>query len=201
MHRRDFLSLVTASVSAQTWVCSAQEIEDDDQEDLTFNGTGLVEVKPKQEMHKKPISHPLWLRRSDEAYRIDVATAYGYRVAQWALRDIQANRIGMPDIRLLIALSRAQVALASLSLHSRFDITSGLRTPETNNKTEGAALASLHLPDRNKVFRATDFRARGFDAKFTAKLMGMVGMGGIGLYWQRDFVHADTGRSRKWVGK
>lgn len=200
MHKREFLRLVSIAVLEQSSICYAENFEEEE-EDLTFNGTGIIEVEPKltDEADKKHVSYPLWLRRSDEAFRIDVSTVSGYKAAQWALRDIQADKIGSPDIKLLIALSKAQTALASLSLHSRFDITSGLRMPETNNKTEGAALASLHLPDRNNFFRAIDFRARGFDAVFTAKLMGMVGMGGIGLYWKRDFVHADTGRPRKWV--
>jgi uncharacterized protein YcbK (DUF882 family) len=182
--------------------------EEDEEEALVFDGTGIKEAPRKPSNHtdretylvEKKISHPLWLMRADEVFRIDVATVKGYKAAQWALRDIQAGRMGFPDVSLLTALSRSQVALATLNRHSRYDITSGMRTVGTNNKTEGAALGSLHTPDKKGEFLATDFRAAGFDAAFTARLMRMVGMGGVGMYVQRDFVHADTGRKRSWRG-
>jgi uncharacterized protein YcbK (DUF882 family) len=205
MLKRDFLKIFSTSVSLFSSYGIAMEAEEDGQEDvLVFNGTGIIEVPTKNEtvkkVIKKTISRPLWIRRDDQSFQIDVATINGYKAAQWVLRDKQAGRMGFPDVKLLNTLSISQVALASLNIHSRFDITSGMRIRETNNKTEGAALASLHIPDKEGRFFATDFRAKGFDAKFTARLMSMAGMGGIGLYLSRDFVHTDTGRIRRWVG-
>lgn len=202
MLRREFTKAVCAAVALQSLSCQANGRESvQDQDDDVFDGTGIVPLppRPKRIEVEKPVSHPLWLRRDKEVFRMDVATPEGYKVAQWVLRDVQAGRMGLPDMKLLEHISLAQVALARLSLLSRFDILSGMRTHATNNKTEGAAKSSLHLPDANGRFKALDFRARGFDAPFTAKLMGMVGMTGIGLYWDSNFVHADTGRKVKWA--
>lgn len=208
LSKREFLSRVTCSILVAERSLSfgeqahAKSISDD----WIFDGTGLPpEEKPlpqSQEIYRKNIvSKPLWLKRGADEFRIDVATLDGYKIAQWILRDVSIDKVGRPDIGLLFSLSSAQSALAALNFHSRFDFTSGLRMPQTNIKTEGAALGSLHLPDENLRFRATDFRARGFDSAFTAKLMRMAGMGGVGIYLNRDFVHADTGVKKTWVGK
>jgi uncharacterized protein YcbK (DUF882 family) len=146
-------------------------------------------------------SMPLWMRRGKDTYQFDAASPDGYRAAMWLLRDVQAGRMGYPHPKLLEILSFAQSWLAANSFHSLFDATSGLRVRATNNRTEGAAQSSLHLPTPEGWFFATDFRAQGLDAPYTAKLMELVGMGGVGLYWQRDFVHADVGRVRRWQGK
>ncbi len=203
--RRNFVSLLGGSISAFEGKAWAEDSTDAEEEALIFDGTGIREADgPRNQGYtptRKHIPRPLWARRDTDEYRMDVATVEGYKAAQWLLRDVKAHRLGFPDVALLTALSRAQTALASLKLHSRFDFTSGLRTPATNASTEGAAQGSLHLPDEKGLFLAADFRARGFDASFTARLMNMVGMGGVGVYLQRDFVHADTGRKRQWVGK
>jgi uncharacterized protein YcbK (DUF882 family) len=207
--RREFIKMFGSAVTLmEASLARANEVLDDEDEALVFDGTGIKEAPKKPSLHtdretytvEKDTTRPLWLKRGDEVFHIDVATVKGYKAAQWALRDVQAGRMGFPDVALLTALSRSQVALATLNRHSRYDITSGMRTVATNNKTEGAALGSLHIPDKRGQFLATDFRAAGFDAPFTAKLMRMVGMGGVGLYIQRDFVHADTGRKRSWKG-
>ena len=144
---------------------------------------------------------PLWLRRGNEEFRFDASTPEGYRAAMWLMRDIQSNRVGYPHPYLLQALARAQNWLAAYAFHIRFDVTSGMRTLETNQKTEGAARSSLHQPNPDGWFFATDFRGKNLDATYTAKLMQAVGAGGVGLYWQREFVHADIGRPRTWVKK
>jgi uncharacterized protein YcbK (DUF882 family) len=150
---------------------------------------------------KASASWPLWMRRGKDEWRFDAATEEGYRAAMWLLRDVQANRMGYPHPRLLYLLSWMQSWLAAHKIHSLIDATSGMRLQHTNVKIEGAAKGSFHLPDENNYFFATDFRARGLDAPYTAKLLQAVGMGGIGVYWQRDFVHADVGRPRTWKGK
>lgn len=201
--RREFLGVLGVSVGLfESNDLLASEGADSGLEDeWFFDGTGLPKASSYEErMPVKKITRPLWLTRGRDEYRVDIATKDGYKALRWALRDVMADKMGYPDLALLSALSRAQTALASLKMHSRFDFTSGLRTPQTNSKIEGAAQASLHLPDADGYFKASDFRAKGFDSEFTAKLMRMVGMGGIGIYHVRDFVHADTGRMRTWRG-
>ena len=144
---------------------------------------------------------PLWLKRGDEEYRFDASTPEGYRAAMWLMRDIQAGKVGYPHPYLLQVLARAQNWLAAYAFHIRFDITSGMRTYETNRQIEGAARSSLHQPTADGWFFATDFRGKNLDATYTAKLMQAVGAGGVGLYWQREFVHADIGKPRTWVKK
>lgn len=143
---------------------------------------------------------PLWLRRGKDEHRFDAAQQDGYKAAMWLLRDVRAGAYGLPHPRLLYLASWAQSWLAAHSIHAVFDVTSGLRLPATNAAIEGAAQASLHLPTPDWYFFAFDFRARGLDAEYTAMLMRAVGMGGVGIYWKRDFVHADVGRRRDWSG-
>lgn len=165
-----------------------------------LSGMAAMVAIPAMGSQSDPQAWPLWLRRGGDEFRFDAKDPEGYRIAMYLLRDVQAGRYGYPHPRLLYLVSWAQAWLAMHSFHVPFDATSGLRLPSTNNRIEGAARASLHLPDPNWRFYALDFRARYLDAAYTAKLMRAVGMGGVGLYWQRDFVHADVGRRRDWQG-
>lgn len=145
---------------------------------------------------------PLWMARAGEQLRIDARTREGYEAARHLLRDVRAGGVkGMPDPWLLRALAQMQVWWAQYGHHVRLDITSGLRTPSTNARIEGAARASLHLPQANGVFRAVDFRPGSVDIRVAAQWARAAGIGGLGLYVDRDFLHADTGRARQWTGR
>ena len=141
------------------------------------------------------------MRRGNDEYRFDASTPEGYQAVRWLLRDVSAGKVGLPHLDLVRLVSFSQAWVAAHGIHSLYTVTSGLRLPETNSKIEGAALSSLHQPDKNGWFFALDFRAKGLTAEYTAKLMEAVGMGGVGLYWQREFVHGDVGRKRRWEGK
>lgn len=148
------------------------------------------------------VGWPLWMSRGKESYYFDAMTPQGYEVARYLLRDIQAGGVrGNPDPWLLRALAQMQVWWAQYGYHVRFDVTSGLRTPKTNNSVEGAARASLHLPQRNWVFRAVDFRPGRVDPMLAARWARYAGIGGIGIYLDRDFLHVDTGRARNWISR
>ncbi|MCX8016362.1 MAG: D-Ala-D-Ala carboxypeptidase family metallohydrolase [Rhodocyclaceae bacterium] len=147
----------------------------------------------------KAASWPLWLARGHEEAMIDVGQTDGYRAAMHLLRDVRANAVGYPDPRLLKALSRMQAWWAAHGVHKRLEITSGLRTPQTNRAIEGAAQSSWHLP-RNGFFFAVDFYVAQADPVLLARWARAAGLPGIGIYLQRGFIHADTGPLRHWVG-
>jgi len=125
----------------------------------------------------------LWVRRARDEAQIDYSTEEGYRAIAWMLRDVQADVIGLPHERLLDQWAWMQAWLAAYGYHVRFDIHSGLRTPATNRSTEGAALASYHLPDTQGVFRAGDIS--------TPTIPWLSQQGGVGFY-TRDFIHTDV---------
>lgn len=144
---------------------------------------------------------PLWLSRQGESMMLDARTRQGYEAARYLLRDVRAGVLGMPDGWLLRSLSQMQVWWAQYGHHVRLDITSGLRTPQTNSRIEGAARASMHLPRANGFFAAVDFRPGRVDLTRAAQWARAAGIGGLGLYLERDFLHADSGRPRQWVSR
>lgn len=144
---------------------------------------------------------PIWASRAGEQYYFDARTPEGFRVAQYLLRDIRANRVGFPHPNLLRSLAQIQAWWAQYGRHVRLDITSGLRTHQTNQRTEGAARASLHLPDEQGRFFAVDFRPGDVALDVAARWLRAAGVGGIGLYVERGFLHADAGRPRAWVSR
>ena len=172
MNRRDFLKAVSLSCAAMANQAKAQE----------QGNSGTVYRTPTI----------LWLKRGADALQFDYSTEQGYRSASWLLRDIQAGQQGYPDWRLLQTLSWMQTWLAMYGHHVEFDTLSGLRTAATNNRTEGAAQNSCHLPDSRGVFRAIDFRTKTIPADYLGKLAALLQQGGVGFY-QRNFVHIDTG--------
>lgn len=144
---------------------------------------------------------PIWASRAGETYYFDARTPEGYRIAQYLLRDIRANRVGFPHPYLLRSLAQIQAWWAQYGRHVCLEITSGLRTYQTNKSTEGAARASLHLPDERGRFFAVDFRPGNVALDVAARWLRAAGVGGIGLYVERGFLHADVGRPRVWVSK
>lgn len=78
-----------------------------------------------------------------------------------------------------------------------FNVISGYRSPETNEKlrhnTNGVAKLSYHM--RGK---AIDIRVPGFDTQQLRKLCVKLRRGGVGYYRNSDFVHVDIGPVRMW---
>lgn len=78
-----------------------------------------------------------------------------------------------------------------------FNVISGYRSPETNEKlrrnTNGVAKRSYHM--RGK---AIDIRIPGFDTSQLRKLCVKLRRGGVGYYRNSDFVHVDIGPVRMW---
>ncbi len=140
----------------------------------------------------------LWVKRDGQEARVDYATPEGYQTIVWLLRDVRANKTGHPDFRLLQLLSWMQAWLAAYGHHVRFDLHSGLRTPATNKKIEGAAQASFHLPDATGMFRATDFSTTTINSEYMGRLAYLARQGGVGFYAAKNFTHVDTGGMRHW---
>lgn len=172
MTRRGFLRLVAASASA-------------------------VVARPARAVND-PSSRALWLRRGGDAVLLDLDTPEGYKGAAWMLRDVHAGVIGRPSPDLLRLLAWAQAWLAAYGYHECYAVHSGLRTPFTNQMTEGAALNSRHLPNANMVFRASDVSMARIDASYLARVFALAKYGGVGLYDRRGFVHVDDDRVRYW---
>lgn len=152
--------------------------------------SALADTASNNTVYKIPTL--LWISRGSESAQLDYSTAIGYRQTSYLLRDVQAARMGHPDIRLLQTASWMQTWLAMHGHHVCFTILSGLRTPQTNSRTENAAQNSLHLPDSRGVFKAIDLRTRTIPSVYLGKLAAHLKQGGVGFY-TRDFIHMDTG--------
>jgi uncharacterized protein YcbK (DUF882 family) len=144
-------------------------------------------------------SPPLWVRivATGEEYRIPLFVsgrrhALAQRALDWLFRDHRENAGVMMDRRLYDMLYFFQHLPGR---GARVDVTSGYRTPKTNNmlrdRGEGAAVNSLHIEGM-----AVDFRVQGMDPEAVARIGWSYQYGGIGLY--DGFTHFDTGRPRKW---
>ncbi|MEM7376437.1 MAG: DUF882 domain-containing protein [Pseudomonadota bacterium] len=112
-----------------------------------------------------------------------------------ALRDHRENASIAMDVRLLDLLHTIGV---SLNTRAPFRFISGYRTEKTNEALRaagrGVAKHSFHT-----VGRAIDILPPEVplaDLVFTARLAGV---GGVGQYTRRGFVHLDTGPVRHWV--
>lgn len=136
-----------------------------------------------------PVYTLLDVQRGSDRFQIDFSTPEGYQTAAWLLRDIRANRTGLPNIEMLQLAAWAQVALAEHHAYTVFEITSGLRTHQTNSVVEGAARNSRHLPDSNGQFYAMDIKPVGVNIDQLAKILQYPAFGGVGVY--RSHVHFD----------
>lgn len=113
------------------------------------------------------------------------------------LRDHRNGEMHDMDPRLfdqLFELARAA------NCHPHFEIISGYRSPESNNKMSaqagsGVAKKSLHMQGR-----AMDVRLKHCDCAKLRDLALAAKQGGVGYYQRSDFVHIDTGTFRSWVG-
>lgn len=178
--RRDFLKAAVLATAAPALILP----------ETTFAG-----LAPWQHMKDMP----LHLFRNGEEFMLNLRQNGHFGSFRYATRDLKANVIGYPDPELAGLLSWIQAVVAiKKGKWYPFHITSGLRTKDTNNKTEGAARNSMHLPDKNGVFRAVDLYAPGISPKEIASLAKVAREGGVGLYSSRGFIHIDTGKVRAW---
>jgi uncharacterized protein YcbK (DUF882 family) len=142
----------------------------------------------------------IWLVRGNEQLEATYWSAErGYDREQylqlcWALRDIQADRVFPIDHGLLDVLAGLQAWLTKTGVRAPLEIHSGYRTRTTNQKLEGAALASRHL-----LGKAADVTVSGVKNVRLAGMASVLGRGGTGFYPGRNFVHIDTGEERIWI--
>ncbi len=147
----------------------------------------------------------LWLRHEADSseviapFCVDGRTVYqpGYREICWLMRDRHvpsAQGYVQFDVVEIEALWEVQRALALNGIYKPLVITSGYRTPQTNEATENAARNSMHL-----YAKAADMYVEGlsmrdlFDTCWSRSISG-----GMGYY--DDHVHLDSGTRRWWVG-
>lgn len=147
----------------------------------------------------------LWLRHIEDSsdvvapFCLDGRTVYlpGYNAICWVMRDrhVPPKRGYVQfDIVEIEALWEVQQTLALHGIVRPLIITSGFRTLETNEATEGAARNSMHL-----YAKAADFYVEGvsmrdlFDVCWSRSISG-----GMGYY--DDHVHLDSATRRWWTG-
>ena len=113
------------------------------------------------------------------------------------LRDHRNGQVHQIDPRLFDQMH--DLALAA-HCEPRFEIISGYRSPESNDKMSaragsGVAKKSLHMQGR-----ALDLRLKGCSCSALRDLALAAKQGGVGYYRRSDFVHLDTGAFRTWAG-
>lgn len=78
-----------------------------------------------------------------------------------------------------------------------YGVISGYRSPATNahlrSRSNGVAKQSLHMQGK-----AIDIRLPGCELHQLQRAAKAMGVGGVGLYSQAEFLHLDTGRVRYW---
>lgn len=129
------------------------------------------------------------VQRGQDRFQLDFSTSEGYDTVAWLLRDPMAGQVGHPNVDMLRLAAWAQVVLAEHHAYTVFEITSGLRTRQTNQSMEGAARNSRHLPDAQGQFFAMDIKPKGVNIDQLAKIMMYPAFGGVGVY--RSHVHFD----------
>jgi uncharacterized protein YcbK (DUF882 family) len=110
------------------------------------------------------------------------------------LRDFRANESTSMDRQLLDRLYAMQQLLDN---DKAFHVISGYRSPTTNAKlaAQGRQVAkrSYHMTGQ-----AIDIRLPGTELKHLHKAALSLNAGGVGKYERSNFVHIDTGRTRRW---
>lgn len=130
----------------------------------------------------------------DEVYWADGKIQMpGYLRLCEALRDTRAGKAVYMDPRLLDLMRAVQAYVEYYNYTAPLVINSGYRSPETNQKLEGAAKNSMHL--RGK---AVDFSMPGLPSEYMGMLASHYQGGGVGFYPTSGFTHMDTGNVRYW---
>ena len=111
------------------------------------------------------------------------------------MRDHRAKKSALMHMRLYDTLYHLQRAIGT---DSRIHVLSGFRTSATNEalrkRSKDVAKNSFHMKGR-----AVDLYIPGVDAEIIQKEARQLGLGGVGYYTRRHFVHLDTGRPRFWL--
>lgn len=140
----------------------------------------------------------VYLRRGSDQGWVNLDTEAGYQSFRWLLRDVKTGTVGYPPQFLGYILSWMQTFLRVWGHDLPIEITSGLRLPSTNARTEGAARSSLHIPDRHGYFRAVDVKICGIPGEYTGRLAALAQRGGVGFYGDQGHTHIDIGAVRYW---
>lgn len=141
----------------------------------------------------------IWLRRQSTGEAV-VARYYDGESLVWdqyvacctLLRDVQTGTVVRMDLELLDLIFAIQKWLVEWGIDRPMIINSGYRSPWTNSK-EGGVRNSMHLKGK-----AVDFRIEGIPTSYLGRLAQIFGVGGVGFYLSRGFVHIDTGQVRQW---
>lgn len=122
----------------------------------------------------------------------------GYQAACVLLRDVEYKKTVRMDPKLIDCLYLIQGWLRAKGKPYVIHILSGYRTSAHNRKLEreGAAKNSLHMRAM-----AADIRIPGVSARDIAQLAKAIGVGGVGIYPSKGFIHVDTGDKRSWVAQ
>lgn len=111
------------------------------------------------------------------------------------LRDVEYGRSIRMSPKLIDLLYIIQTYLKANGKPYIIHITSGYRTPEHNKRLRGASSNSLHMQGL-----AADITVPGIPVSELSKLVKAIGVGGVGIYPRKNFVHVDVGRVRTWTG-
>jgi uncharacterized protein YcbK (DUF882 family) len=110
------------------------------------------------------------------------------------LSDFRSGKVHPIDPKLLDILFSLQCNTGS---KGTFEVISGYRSPETNeklrNRSNGVAKRSLHTKGQ-----AIDIRLQDVNCKKIRDCAMALQCGGVGYYGKSNFVHLDTGRIRAW---
>lgn len=133
----------------------------------------------------------------DEVYWADGAiNMQGYlRICQ-LMRDTHNGKVVYMDPRLLDLMRAVQSYVEYYNYTSPLVINSGYRSPETNQRLEGAAKNSMHLHGK-----AVDFSMPGLPSEYMGLLASHYQGGGVGFYPDSGFTHMDTGNVRYWINR
>lgn len=141
-----------------------------------------------------------WVRlsRFGRTAWINLDTPEGYGAFRWFLQDSQTGSCGYPPPLLGYILSWMQGFLRNWGYDAPMVITSGMRLKTTNDRTEGAAQHSEHIPNAEGVFRAVDVMVPGISGEYLGRLASLAKQGGVGFYGADGHTHVDIGKIRYW---
>lgn len=109
------------------------------------------------------------------------------------MRDVRGGVAAYIDVEVLDLVFAMQKWLVAWGIDKPIIIQSGYRSLATNANTEGSAKNSFHLKGQ-----ALDIRMPGVPVAYLSRLASIFGVGGVGFYVDKNFVHTDTGKVRYW---
>tara|TARA_B100002003_G_scaffold243466_1_gene267970 strand:- start:1768 stop:2379 length:612 start_codon:yes stop_codon:yes gene_type:complete len=160
-------------------------------------------VTPGRDWRQVLLNRDRWLSLEREATGEKGAFKYfeygkgfdsrGYAAACHLLRDVASNRMVQMDKRLIDLLYLIQSWCRINRKPYVITIMSGYRTPAYNATVAGAVRNSEHTKGT-----AADIRISGLSTQDLGLLARQIGVGGVGFYTGRGFIHIDVGRVRQW---